>query len=121
MLPLVGASGQELLHEAAVLVEMLDGEGMVRAWSFEQLHEMVRGTFCGLLTPLEVGGGHEQALAPLLVLLLARAVGGAFIGVLVLLCLTLGAIENRPDRLLARGVAGGYIEELLGGSWAPMS
>ena len=71
--------------------------------------------------PLAVGSGHEQALMPLLVLLLVGAVGGAFAGVPVPLCLALGVIENHPDRLLAQGVAGGNVEELLGGSWALMS
>ena len=66
---------------------MLDGDGMVRAWTFEQLLEVVRGTLGGLSTPLMVGGGHERALTPLLVLLLAGTVGDAFAGVLVPLCL----------------------------------
>ena len=39
-------------------------------------------------------------------------------GVLVPICLALGVVENHPDRLLARGVAGGDVEELLGGSRA---
>ena len=74
---------------------------MVQAWPFEQLLEVVRGTLGGLPTPLVVGNGHEQALAPLLLLLVVGAVGGTFAGVLVLLCLALGAVKNRPDRLLA--------------------
>jgi hypothetical protein len=37
-----------------------------------------------------------------LLVLLLRVVGGTLIGVLVLLCLTLGAVKNRSDRLLAR-------------------
>ena len=68
--------------------------------------------------PLAVGSGHEQALMPLLVLLLVGAVGGAFTGVLVPLCLALGAVEDSSDRLFARGMAGGDVKELLGGSWA---
>ena len=88
---------------------------MVRAWPFEQLLEVVQGTLDGLPTPFAVDGGHERALAPLLVLLVG-AVGGAFTGVLVLLCLALRAVENRPDRLLARGMADDDVEELLGGS-----
>ena len=79
---------------------------------------MVWGTLSGLLTPLAVGSGHEQALAPLLVLLLVGAVGGAIANVLVLLYLAFEAVENRPDRLLARGMAGGDVEELLVGSRA---
>ena len=51
--------------------------------------------------PLAVGGSHERALMPLLVLLLVGTVGGSFTGVLVPLCLAFEAIENRPDRLLA--------------------
>ena len=81
---------------------MLDGEGIVWAWPFKQLLKVVQGTLGGLLTPLAVGGGHERALALLLVLLLE-------------------AVEDRSDCLLARGVAGGDVEELLGGSWALMS
>ena len=57
----------------------------------------------------------------LLVLLLVGAVGGTFAGILIPLCLALGAVKNCPDRLLARGVAGGDVERLLGGSWALMS
>ena len=44
------------------------------------------------------------------------AVGGAFTGVLVPLRLALGIVENRSNRLLARGMAGGDVEEPLGGS-----
>ena len=55
---------------------------------------------------------------PLLVLLLVGAVGGTFAGVLVPLCLALGVVKNCPDRLLARGVASGDVEELLSASRA---
>ena len=91
---------------------------MVWAWTFEQLLEVVQGTLGGLLTPLAVGGGHERALMPLLVLLLVGIVGGAFTSVLVPLCLAFEVIKNCPDRLFARGMAGGDVEELLGGSRA---
>ena len=79
---------------------------------------MVRGTLGGLPTHLAVDGGHERALTPLLVLLLAGMVGGAFAGVLVPLRLAREAVKDRSDRLLARGMAGGNVEELLGGSRA---
>ena len=71
--------------------------------------------------PLMDGSSHERDLAPLLVLLLVGAVGGAFADVLVPLCLALGTIENHSDRLLARGMVGGDVEELLGGSRAFVS
>ena len=61
---------------------------------------MVQGTIDVLPTPLTVGSGHEGALTPLLVLLLAGMVGGAFTGVLVPLSLAFEAIKNCPDRLL---------------------
>ena len=52
---------------------------------------------------------------PLLVLLLAGTVGGAFVDVLVPLCLAIEAVKDRSDRLLTQGMAGGDVEELLGG------
>ena len=82
---------------------------------------MVRSALYGLPTPCAVGGGHERALTPLLVLLLVGMVGDAFAGVLVLLCLALEAVEDRSDRLLTRGVASGDVKELLGGSRALVS
>ena len=93
---------------------MLDGESMVQTLSFKQLLEVVRGAFGGLPTPLVAGGGHERALTPLLVLLLARMVGSTFIGILVLLCLAFEVVEDSSNCLLARGVAGGDVEKLLG-------
>ena len=78
---------------------------------------MVWGTLGGLSTPLTVGSGHDRALAPLLVLLLIGAIGGTFTDVLVPLRLAFEVVENHPDCLLARGVAGGDVKELLGGSW----
>ena len=72
---------------------------MVRAWSFEQLLKVVRGTLNGLSTPLAVGGGHERALTPLLVLLLAGMVEGAFAGILFLLHLVMRTYMLRPPQL----------------------
>ena len=54
---------------------------------------------------------------PLLVLLPDGTVGGSFAGVLVPLRLAFEAVKDRSDRLLTRGMAGGDVEELLGGSW----
>ena len=79
---------------------------------------MVRNALHGLSTTLLVGGGHERALAPLLFLLLSGMIGGAFTGVLILPRLAFEAVEDRSDRIFARGVAGGDVEEFLGGLWA---
>ena len=65
--------------------------------------------------PLAVSSGHERALTPLLVLLLVGVVEGGFAGVLVPLCLAFEAVKDRSDRLLARGMDGGDVEDLLGG------
>ena len=54
---------------------------------------MVRGTLGGLSTPLTIGGGHERAIVPLLVLLLIGTVGGTFTGVLILFCLAFEAVS----------------------------
>ena len=80
--------------------------------SFSKWSEVPSG---GLPAPLPVGGGHERALAPLLVLLLVGTVGGAFAGVHIPLHLAFEAVKNCPNCLLARGVAGGDVEELIGG------
>ena len=63
-----------------------------------------------------VGSGHERALTLLLVLLLDGAVRGGFHGVLILLCLAFEAVKDRSGHFLARGMVGGNVEELLGGS-----
>ena len=76
-----------------------------------------RGALGGLPTPLAVGGGLERVLTPWLVLLLGGMVGGAFTGILVPLCLHRN-LKDCSDCLLARGMASGDVEELLGGSWA---
>ena len=57
----------------------------------------------------------------MLVLLLDGMVADAFTGVLVPLRLAFEAVKNCPDCLLARGVVGGDVDELLGGSQALMS
>jgi len=100
---------------------VLDGEGMVWAWPLEQLVKVIRGALDRRSTSFLLGGGHERALAPLLVLLFDKTLGGALLGAVILLCLAFEAVEDRSDRLLARGVAGGDVEELLGGSWVLMS
>ena len=94
---------------------MLVGKAMVQARSFEQLPKMVGDALGGLPTPFMVSSGHERALALLFVLLLVGTVGGTLAGVIILLCLALGTVKHSSDRLLAGGMAGGNVEELLGG------
>ena len=94
---------------------------MIQTWPFEQPLEVVWGTLGGLSPLLAISGGHERALVLLLVLLLVGTVGGAFISVPILLFLAFQAVKNHPNHLLARGMAGGDVEELLGGLWALIS
>jgi hypothetical protein len=83
---------------------------------------VIRVAFSGRLLALGLCSGHEQVSGPLLApLLLLQAVKGAFASVLVSLGIPPGAVKNRSDRLLARSMAGGDVEELLGslGALAP--
>ena len=54
----------------------------------------------------------------LLILLFGLTIGGAFAGVLVSPHLAIEAIKDGSVRFLTRGVAGGDVQEFLGGSWA---
>jgi len=54
----------------------------------------------------------------LLVLPFGRTIGGAFAGTLVPPRHALESVEDRFDRFFARGMAGGDVEEFLGGSQA---
>lgn len=51
-------------------------------------------------------------------LLLPRALGGSFAGLLFAPWLQIGAVKDGPDRLFTRGVVGGNVEQLFGASWA---
>ena len=97
---------------------MLGWEGVVWAWPLEHFLEVVRSALRGLPTTPAVYDGHKRALGPLLFLLLGGTIGGAFADVLVSPRLAFEAVEDRFDRFFARGVAGGDVEEFLGGSQA---
>ena len=79
---------------------------------------MVQSALRRLPTTPTVSGSHYRALTPLLFLLLSGTIGGAFTGVLVPPRLAFEAVEDRSDRIFARGMAGGDVEEFLGGSRA---
>jgi hypothetical protein len=87
---------------------------VVWARSLEHLLEVVRGAFGRRLLALVLSSGHERVIGSwlILLLLLLRAVRGSFAGVLVPLGLATGAVS---DHLLARGVAGSNVKEILGG------
>ena len=47
LLPFLGATGEEMLHEGAVLAHVFVEEGMVWAWPLEQLVEVIEGASIG--------------------------------------------------------------------------
>jgi len=81
---------------------MLGRESVVWAWPLEHFFKVVQSAFRGLPATFTVGDGHERVVAPLLLILsLGRAVGGAFVGCLVLPCLAVGAVEDGFDRFIS--------------------
>jgi hypothetical protein len=69
---------------------------------------------------LALGGGHKGILARLLSLLFLFevAAGSTFVGVLLLLLLSLDVMENCTYRFLAESKVGGNVQELPSGAWA---
>jgi len=91
---------------------------VVGAGLLQQLLKVVGSISRGCLAGLAVGRGDKAPAALLLVLLVpfAGTVGRAFVGCVVLLGLVaLGSVKDCPHRLLAGGMVGGNVEELLGG------
>ena len=113
--PPLGSIQHEPLHEGAIPIGVLNGVGVVQAWSLNLLLEKIGGIRVGSLPALVFDYGDEHALGPLLVLLLTKTVGHAITGMLLPLGFALVAIEDGSDRFLTRGVTRGEIEELLGG------
>ena len=80
---------------------------------------MVWSALYGLPINPSINSGYERAIVPLLlVLIFGRTIGGAFTGVLVSPHLAIEVIEDGSDFFFTRGMAGGDVEELLGGSRA---
>jgi hypothetical protein len=101
---------------------MFDRVPLVRAWLIRHLVKNSRATLRRGPRVLALGGSHKGMLARLLSLLFLLGVvaRAAFIGVLLLLLLSLGVVENWPYRFLAGSKVGGSVEELPGGAWAVM-
>ena len=110
--PFLWLSGlpQEALQELTVLVEVFDGIGMVGAWTFHELVEVVGLALLGLLARA-IGHNDERGVgqsAPILLVLFAPLCGGALI---LVLALGLAFVPvTAKDRLLAGGVVRGDIE-----------
>jgi len=110
---------QEALQELTVLVEVLDGVGMVGA---RVLHELVKVVGLALLRLLAyaIGNGDQSCVgrsAPILLVLLALLCGGALALVLVLgLALVPTTTKDCPDYLVFEGVVCGNVEQVTGGT-----
>ena len=109
---------QEALEELAVLVEVLDGVGVVGAWAIHELVEVVGLALLGLLARA-ISSGDQCGVgrsAPIFLVLFAPLRGGALILILVLgLALVLASVKDRSDRLLAGCVVCGDVEQVVSG------
>ena len=92
---------------------MFDGVGVVGAWAIHEFVEVDRQALLGLLAhAVSCGDQHGVVRSTsVLFVLLAPLCGGALVSVLVLgLALVSASVEDRSDRLLARGVVRGDVE-----------
>jgi hypothetical protein len=93
---------------------------VVQAWFIEHLVKNSWATLERGPGVIALSDSHKGILARLLSLLLLLGVTAraTFIGVLLLLLLSLGVVEDCPYHLLTRSKVGGNIQELPGGAWA---
>ena len=98
---------------------MFDGVGVVGAWAIHELVEVVRQALLGLLAHA-ISYDDQRGVVrstPALFVLLAPLCGGALVWVYVLgLAFVPASAEDCSDRLLARGVVSGDVEQVAGGT-----
>ena len=97
---------------------MFDGVGMVGAWAVHELVEVVRQSLLGLPSRTIGHGDQRGVVRPTLIffVFLAPLRRGAFVRICVLgFELVPASAKDRSDHLLARGVVGGDIEQVVGG------
>ena len=98
---------------------MFDGVGVVGARTIHEFVEVVRQSLLGL-PGCAINCGDQRGVVrsvPILLVLLAPLSGGAFIWIHVLgLSFVPASAKDRSDRLLARGVVGGNVEQIEGGA-----
>ena len=92
---------------------------MIGAWTIHEFIEVVRQSLLGL-PGCVISCGDQRGVvrpAPILPVLLAPLSGGAFVWIRALgLAFVPASTEDRSDRLLARGMVGGDIEQIAGGA-----
>ena len=98
---------------------MLDGVGVVGAWTLHELVEVVGLALLGLLAR-SIGHNDQSWVgrsAPILLVLLALLRRGALALVLALGLSPIPTVaEDHLDRLLAGGVVRGDVEQVVGGT-----
>ena len=108
-----------MLEKLTVLVEVLDGVGMVGAWTLHELIKVVGLTLLGLLAHT-IGCGDQSWVGrstPILLILLAPLHEGALILVLALgLALVPITTEDHLDHLLTEGMVHGDVKQVTGGT-----
>ena len=98
---------------------MLDGVGVVGAWTIHELVAVARLALLGLLAHAishndQHGVGRST---PILLVLFAPLRGGALVLVVMLgLALVLASTKYHSDRLLTEGVVHGDVEQVAGGT-----
>ena len=108
-----------MFEELTVLVKVFDGVGMVGAWAIHEFVEVVTQALLGLLAYVVSCGDQRGVVrsASILLVLLAPLCGGALVWVRALgLAFVLASAEDRSDRLLARGMVAGNVEQITGGT-----
>ena len=108
-----------MFEELALLVEVFDEVGVVRAWTIHEFVEVVRQSLLGLPGCAISRGDQCGVVRPtsILLVLLAPLNGWAFVWIHALgLAFVPASAEDRSDRLLAKGVVGGNVEQIAGGA-----
>ena len=102
-----------MLEEFIVLIEVLDGVGVVGVQALHELVEVVRRALLGLLAhEISRGDQHEVGRsAPILLVLFEPLHGGALVLILVLgLAFVPTSVEDHSDHLLTGGMVHGDVE-----------
>ena len=92
---------------------------MVGARTIHEFVEVVKQSLLGLPGRAISHGDQRDVVrpAPILLVLLAPLSGGAFVWIHALgLAFVSASAKDRSDRLLARGMVGGDVEQIAGGA-----
>ena len=109
----LGCPAEEVLHHIAIFELVVHRIAMVGARLVQELVEVVvsRRTLVLALGRRDLASGGRSAV--LLILLVLAARRRPVVVTLLFFCRVLVALEDGPDRLLAGGVVGGNLQELI--------